>query len=41
MKKIKMLLKYLLVLLADPKAACKAVNEAESPEDLDRRIERA
>ena len=38
MKKLKLLGKYILVLLVCPKQAAEAVNEAESVKDLDERM---
>ena len=38
MKKLKLLGKYILVLLVCPKQCAEAVNEAEDRQDLDERI---
>ena len=38
MKKLKLLGKYILVLLVCPKQAAEAVNEAQDERDLDERI---
>lgn len=40
MKKLKLLGKYILVLLVCPKQAAEAVNEAEGVEELDERIKK-